>query len=87
MCLILSYFIDHPDAKDTAEGVLQWWIPKGKVEYRQEDVAEALDGLVARGWLTKRAPSQNLFGLNKALTGEIQAFLREDKIKSNDSGG
>jgi len=30
ICLILSYFIDHPDAKDTAEGVLQWWIPKNR---------------------------------------------------------
>lgn len=79
ICSILSYFIDHPDAKDTAEGVFQWWIPKCEVEYRQEDVAEALDRLAGRGWLTKRTPSQSLFGLNKERTGEIQKFLQEVK--------
>ena len=79
MSVILSYFIDHPEAKDTAEGVFQWWIPKGEVDYRYEDVIEALNELVRRGWLTKRVPAQNIFGLNKARTGEIQLFLRKEK--------
>lgn len=72
---ILAYLIDHPEAKDTAEGVMQWWVVKGDAEYQQEEVEEALDGLVTRGWLTKRSPLPSLYGLNKERVAEIQRFL------------
>ena len=72
---ILLYLIEHPEAKDTAEGVMQWWIAKGNVEYRQEEVEEVLNGLVTKGWLTKRSSLPSLFGLNKERAAEIQRFL------------
>jgi hypothetical protein len=61
---ILSYLLDHPDAKDTIQGILQWWLPHGGMVWRQEEIQEALDVLVARGWLTQRhTPScQMLYG-------------------------
>jgi hypothetical protein len=26
---ILQYLIDHPDAKDTTQGILRWWLVGG----------------------------------------------------------
>jgi len=76
---ILSYLLDHPDAKDTIQGILQWWLPQGGTAWRQEEVQEALDVLVTRGWLTHRhTPScQMLYGMNTDKLEEIREFLRD----------
>jgi len=74
----LRYLIDHPDAKDTVEGILKWWLPEGSVGGGREEVEQALDFLVTRGWLTKRGrnPSAKIYGLNKERLKEIKRFLR-----------
>lgn len=74
---ILRYLVSHPAAKDTAEGVLKWWLPEGRVEYDRAAVQEALDCLVAKGWLTEREtrPSGRLYGLRRGNLREIKAFL------------
>jgi hypothetical protein len=76
---ILHYLTKHPDAKDTIQGILRWWLPGGIVKWEEEAVQNALDALVARGWLTKRqtTSSQQLFGMNKEKLEEIELFLRE----------
>lgn len=78
---ILHYLIEHPDAKDTLQGLHRWWLPRGIMEWEEEVVQSALDVLVARGWLTQRpiTTSQTLYGLNKELLEAIKAFLREPK--------
>ena len=76
---ILHYLIEHPDAKDTVQGIVRWWLPGGIVKWEEAAVQDALDVLVARAWLTQRrmATSQTLYGLNQEKIGEIEAFLRE----------
>ena len=76
---ILHYLTEHPEAKDTIQGILQWWLPGDLVEWEEGDVQAALDALVARGWLMQRqtALSQKLYGLNREKLEEIQVFLRE----------
>jgi hypothetical protein len=76
---LLRYLLEHPGAKDTLQGILQWWLPRGRGERGEEEVQEALDELVARGWLTRRQPppSQTLYGVNREKLEEIKAFVRE----------
>jgi hypothetical protein len=76
---ILQYLIDHPDAKDTIQGILRWWLPGGIVVWEEAAVQEALDVLVAKGWVTQRPtiPSRPIYGLNQAKLEEIEKFLRE----------
>ena len=78
---ILGYLTKHPDAKDTTQGILRWWLPGGVAEWEEEAVRIALDVLVTRGWLTKRqtTPSQQLFGMNKERLEEIKVFLQEPR--------
>jgi hypothetical protein len=76
---ILHYLITYPNAKDTIQGILHWWLPGGIGAWEEAVVQDALDMLVARGWLTQRqtTPSRALYGVDKAQLGEIQTFLRE----------
>jgi hypothetical protein len=76
---ILHYLTEHPDAKDTVEGILRWWLPKGGVERGEEEVREVLGSLVSRGWLTERGttPSQKIYGMNRDRLEEIRRFLQE----------
>ncbi len=81
---ILWYCMKYPDAKDTPEGILKWWLPEGQVEWGKEDIQKALDFLTSKGWLTKReaTPSRIIYGVNKALVEEIRSSL----IKSKSEG-
>jgi hypothetical protein len=44
---ILAYLAEHPDAQDTLEGIVQWWLLERKVMYQTKAVAEALADLVS----------------------------------------
>lgn len=74
---ILQYFIEHPDAKDTPEGISKWWRPTGKSEWRKEDIQSALDTLTSKGWLTVRStsPPHKIYGFNKKYIKSIRAYL------------
>lgn len=75
---ILRYLIEHPDAKDTIEGVLKWWLPRGHAERGKGEVQRALDFLTSKGWLTKRetTPAKKIYGINKDQLAEIEKFLQ-----------
>lgn len=76
---ILPYLIEHPDAKDTTEGILKWWLPEGPVNWGRDKVQEALNVLVLKGWLTERkaSSSKKIYGLNKDRLEEAKKFLRQ----------
>jgi hypothetical protein len=76
---VLRYLVDHPDAKDTVDGILEFWLPSG-VNRGKREVQEVLDVLVsAKGWLTERktGSSETFYGLNKNHLAEIRNFLQQ----------
>ena len=75
---ILQYLTDHPDAKDTADGILKWWLPSHPIEWEKKEVQQVLDHFVLRGWLRKRNiyPSRDLYSLNKKRLKKIKDFLQ-----------
>jgi hypothetical protein len=75
---ILHYVIAHPDAKDTLRGILRWWLPWSIEPWAEAVVQEALDVLVAKGWMTRRQTpsSQQLYGVNRERLEEMKAFLQ-----------
>ncbi|ODT45476.1 MAG: hypothetical protein ABS70_03125 [Nitrospira sp. SCN 59-13] len=75
---ILDYLVRHPGAKDTRDGVINWWIAKPCPDERL--AIEALEALVARGWILKRATSgQPIYSLNQARLNEIREFVTQNK--------
>lgn len=83
---ILQHLVEHPDAKDTIEGILTWWRPKDKLEWRRDDVQEALDLLTSKVWLTVRNTSQShkIYGFNMKLIEEIRNFLNDSETDKKD---
>jgi hypothetical protein len=75
---LLNYCIEHPDAKDTVEGILSWWFRAGAARWRVDEVKTVLDELTAMGWLSSRSIRQTevIYGLNKDKAPEIVKFLR-----------
>ena len=74
---ILAYCVEHPDAKDTVDGILRWWFPDGAARWRVDEVKSALETLTARGWLTSRKLQQfdEIYGVSKEKITEIKAYL------------
>jgi hypothetical protein len=51
---ILRYLHSHPNAADTLEGILNWWLPRQQRETERERVEQALEYLITQGHITKQ---------------------------------
>jgi hypothetical protein len=46
---ILGYLRAHPQAADTVDGIVEWWLPRQRYDEAVHRVQQVLDELVARG--------------------------------------
>jgi hypothetical protein len=44
---ILSYLTRHPDAGDTFDGIVEWWLLEQRIRFETRNVSEAVARLVA----------------------------------------
>jgi len=78
---ILAYLIEHPQAADTLEGIIQWWILEQQIKRWSTQIEAALTELVAKKLIIKRKGSdgQIHYNLNHRKKTEIKALLKGDK--------
>ena len=50
---VLAYLSEHRDARDTLEGIVEWWLVEQRIIEQTAAVREVLDELVAEGRLLK----------------------------------
>jgi hypothetical protein len=83
---ILRYFLSHPAAKDTLEGIAKWWLDRQRIERGVDEVAESLRLLVARGFVVENLgrATQAFYQMNPAKRKEIEEFLNGPS--KNDDG-
>ncbi len=78
--LILRYLLRHPDARDSVEGIAQWWLLAQRVEDEVENVKEALDLLIQEGLVEVEgaggASPRRIYRLNLRNKKAIESFLR-----------
>jgi hypothetical protein len=74
---IVSYLLDHPEAQDTMDGIVHWWVLEQRAKREMMQIEKAVTELVHREWLlTRRGPdSQMHYSLNPTKTAEIAAEL------------
>lgn len=73
---VLAYWMKHPEAKDTVEGIQQWWLAGAPPGGTAGELAVALDGLVEKGWISSSAHAgPRVYGLVGPKSFEIQQFL------------
>lgn len=51
---ILGYLADHPQAQDTVEGIVQWWLLEQRIKQATTQVTATLAQLVAEGLVIAR---------------------------------
>jgi len=74
---ILDYLVEHPDAQDSLEGILEWWLLEQQIKYWEARVREALGDLVAQKLLVERAGGDGRihYRLNRRRAAQIRALL------------
>jgi hypothetical protein len=51
---ILRYLREHPEAQDTVEGIMVWWVSERAIKDWLPHVRKSLAALLTRGYLEKR---------------------------------
>ena len=74
---ILSYLIDHPNAEDTLEGILEWWLTERCVKSQMQKVQSAIEVLVRHGLVLENAiaGSESTYQVNPERYLEIRTRL------------
>ena len=64
---ILAYLRSHPEAADTLEGIVEWWLPRQRYATARAQIARVLGDLVGAGLLRRdRLPGGGeLYALNE----------------------
>ena len=76
---ILRYLQEHPDAKDTLEGIAQWWVLKEWSALRFAAVERAVTILLAKDLIveTRREGSPPYYRLNQDKKRLISRIIEE----------
>jgi hypothetical protein len=75
---VLAYLVQHPEARDTTEGIADWWLLEQRIRSAVVDVEAALCALVSQGFVVAREcrNGQIYYGLNRAKEREVRRYLR-----------
>ena len=76
---ILAYLIDHPNARDTLEGIVEWWLLEQQIKFQTARVKEALSDLVDRELILEKkgSNSQIHYRINQSKYKEIQELFKQ----------
>ena len=84
---ILAYLARNPDARDTLEGIVEWWLLDQQIERHVAAVEGALAELVAKELIVGRQgpESRTYYRLNRSKFGEIRLLLGQATKTASDS--
>jgi hypothetical protein len=76
---ILGYLLENPNAQDSIEGIVEWWLLERSIRRGTAKVKEALAKLVAQGLVLEHRgrDSRTHYRINRRQRGEIRALLRQ----------
>ena len=74
---ILKYLAENPNAQDTLEGIVEWWLLDRLTESHAATVKEALAELIGADFVLERRgkDSRNYYKINRRKLKEISALL------------
>lgn len=75
---ILNYFIRHPGAADSIEGIARWRLMEELAHRKAEETDRAVRWLVERGFLIRHAlpGGRSIFALNPEKVEDAQQFVQ-----------
>ena len=77
---ILSYLVEHPDARDTIEGIVGWWLLEQKIKHQANVVKEAIEELVDKGLILEYQGknAHSYYQLNRDEYEKIRALAKKN---------
>ncbi len=80
---ILNYLVKQPGAKDTFQGIAEWWVMKEQINQSLENISDAMDMLVSKGFIIVKEyhDQPNYYQLNEEKLPEIKVELEKFKKK------
>jgi hypothetical protein len=77
---ILAYLKEHPQAKDTIEGISQWWLGREVSTHRLADLEKAVSRLLSRDLIvsTQLKGSPPCYAVNPRKLAEISRILEDE---------
>jgi plasmid stabilization system protein ParE len=75
---ILAYLHANPEAQDTLEGIVEWWLLDQKISRQTERVKQTLAELTERGLIVARigTDSRVHYGIERNKLEEIESVLK-----------
>jgi hypothetical protein len=75
---ILGYLLEHPEAGDTLDGIVEWWLLKQKIRFETLVVSQAIADLVAAGLIViQSGPDSRIIYRANRSNEKMQAMLNE----------
>jgi len=80
---ILRYLEQHPNAADTLEGIVDWWVPKQSIYEEERAVQQALDEMVKQNLIltTESSGARKYYRLNTDCLDEIRQIIEDAEKK------
>ena len=78
---ILRYLDQNPNAADTVDGILEWWLPKQSIYEEEKVVKRALDELVKQNLIlaTRSSDARRHYRLNTEYIHEIRRMISDSE--------
>ena len=76
---ILAYLMDNPEAQDTLEGIVDWWLLQQDIKRNVALIRKTVDGLIHKGFLLERqgTGSTKYYQVNRERLPEISALIQQ----------
>lgn len=76
---ILAYLAEHPEAQDTLEGIVEWWLLEQQIKHQTAKVKKVLTELVAEGLILERKGDlRTYYRINRRKYKKIRALLKQN---------
>jgi hypothetical protein len=75
---VLRYLLENPEAEDTLDGIVEWWLMRQRIQYETTRVKKALTELADQGFiLERRSPgTQARYRINRRKIRTIRGYLQ-----------
>ena len=82
---VLAYLSDNPDAGDTFDGIVEWWLLYQKIKFETRNVSEAVARLVSEGLIEEHEGSDSriIYRVNRTRERDIRTMLRQVRLLSD----
>ncbi len=83
---ILAYLAEHPDAQDTLDGIVEWWLLKQEIKHRTAEVKASLADLTAEGFVIAEqgVDERTHYRLDQRLAEEVSLLLKARDTEEDD---